>query len=376
MDIIFWISALLKIILGIILGGLVGFVALPLVLAEITRWRNRNSAAEPTSSLYVGRVWHARLQPKYHGFNYPLFVFALDLEEVTDLFSNKLWPLSIIVNFRDKDHLKNGEGDPRENEKNEIANRVIRMVAEKTKIAFQPTLESHRVIVVAHLCYYGYCFNPVSFFYLQEKKTNKLDTVVAEVSNTPWNEMHCYVLHHQSIDKVEVKIDDPRKESINYKWPKCFHVSPFMEMKYTYDWTFTNFQLRSKGARGEDPLLVRAAMKQGDQIHFTAKVDCSRKGLHPYTIAWQMIYFPIYCFTIQIWIHYEAFWLFVKGIAFVPHPDDAETAISVAIGAVMRPLFAFKDWLDRMRGKSSPPTAASTTTGDKTVASAAKEKSN
>jgi uncharacterized protein len=358
MDLIFWISVILKILSGIVVLGLVGFVAFPLVLAEITRQRNAaDTTDKPISSLYVGRVWHARLQPKYHGFNYSLFFFALDLEEVDDLFSNKLWPLSLVVNFRNEDHLKNGEGGPRDNEKCEIAHRVLRMVAEKTKNSFQPTLETHRVIVVTHLCYYGYCFNPVSFYYLQNKKTLKMDTVVAEVSNTPWNEMHCYVLHPDSIDEVQVQEAAPadsKNESINYVWPKRFHVSPFMEMTYMYDWTFTNFQLQPKTESEEDdPLFVRASMKRDGQAHFTAKVDCARKGLHPYTIAWQLIYFPIYCFIIQVWIHYEAFWLFVKGITFIPHPNDTETAISRAIAAVMTPLFALKDRLDQVRRKSS-----------------------
>lgn len=339
-----------------------GFVALPLVLAEITRLRNHQNKTEPTSSLYVGRVWHARLQPKHHGFDYPLFVFALDLEEVDELFSIRLWPLSLLVKFRNEDHLKNGEGGPLvEGEKCEIANRVLRMVAQKTKDKFQPTLETHRVLVVTHLCYYGYCFNPVSFYYIQEKDTNKMVTVVAEVSNTPWNEMHCYVLHPDSIDQVQIKHEDPAKETINYLWPKRFHVSPFMEMNYTYDWTFTNFQLKAKEeGQEDDPLLVRAAMKQDDRVDFTAKVDCTRQGIHPYRVAWQLIYFPIYCAIIQIWIHYEAFWLFVKGITFIPHPDDSENGVSAAIASVMGPLFALKDWVDQnLLGKSTTPSPSS-----------------
>lgn len=372
MDILFWIFFLFKVLLGVLLAGLVGFVALPLILAEITRWRNSKSSDTILSSLYVGRVWHARLLPKHHGFNYPLFVFALDLEEVEDLFADKLWPLSLVVSFRNRDHLKNGEGSPKETvEKSEIANRVLRMVSEKTKNEFQPTLETHRVLIVTHLCYYGYCFNPVSFYYLQDKATDELVTVVAEVSNTPWNEMHCYVLHPSSIDQAEVLPDvdsdnQQKTQRIRYKWPKRFHVSPFMEMKYMYDWTFTNFKLQTG-----DPLLVRAAMKRGDQIHFTAKVDCSQKGLHPYTIAWQLIYYPTYCFIIQLWIHYEAIWLFVKGIAFVPHPNDTETALSSAIGAVMTPLFALKDWLDQIQSKS-----ASTAQKDELAMSDGKEKIN
>ena len=404
MEIVVWLSLLLKLLLGAFLVFIVGFVSLPLLLAAITQWRNPNHAGI-LSSLYMGRVWHARLRPKHHGFHYPLFVFALDLEEVDDLFSDTLWPLSLIVNFRNMDHLKNGEGlstttqkgdkhtkqPPQRPEKCEIANRVLRLVAEKTKNAIQPTLETHRVICVTHLCYYGYCFNPVSFYYLQKKSNNSttsnnnsnnnnnLEVVVAEVSNTPWNEMHCYVLHPNSIDEVQVK-PMPETSAINYIWPKRFHVSPFMEMNYMYDWTFTNFHLQpsslsssssSSSSQEADPLIVRATMKRGpnnNETHFTANFKVFRQGIHPYTIAWQLIYFPIYCFIIQIWIHYEAFWLFVKGIAFIPHPDDTETAVSAAIGAIMTPLFAFKDWVRGLRrsGGNNTTTPSSTTTGNLT----------
>ncbi|CAB9529095.1 Protein of unknown function (DUF1365) [Seminavis robusta] len=368
MEVVVGLLLLLKILSAAVLLAVIGFVGVPLLLAGITVWRSKTSATKPVaSSLYVGRVWHARLLPKRHAFNYPLFLFALDLEETDELFSDTLWPLSLIVNLQKEDHLKNGEGLAKDtpttatepsNTKvpHETANRVLRLVAEKTKNSFQPTLESHRVILITHLRYYGYCFNPVSFYYVQEKGTNKLVSVVAEVSNTPWNEMHCYVLHPDSIDNVQVKGEEEKdtKQRINYKFPKCFHVSPFMEMNYTYDWTFTNFLLHSK----EIPLIARTMMKRGEsEVHFTANFECFRHGMHPFTVAWQLIYYPVYCMIIQIWIHYEAFWLFVKGIVFVPHPNDAETAASRIIAAIMTPLFALKDWFDELRGKSSPTKA-------------------
>lgn len=84
-----------------------------------------------------------------HSFAYPLFYCLLDLSEVDTLFSNDneergvLWPLSIFMNFRDVDHLKNGEGlkkcsddnvDTNEidNDKNSLSNRVGRLVSERT----------------------------------------------------------------------------------------------------------------------------------------------------------------------------------------------------------------------------------------------------
>lgn len=370
MEAAWWFGILLKGLLGAAILALAGFVGIPLVLAAITVWRGKTPSKPTVSSLYVGRVWHTRFLPKHHGFQYPLFLFALDLEEVDDLFFDQLWPLCLIVKFRNEDHLKNGEGCkesiPRGVERHEIAHRVLRLVAEKTKGSCQPTLETYRVILVTHLCYYGYCFNPVSFYYLQDKASNKLVAVVGEVSNTPWNEMHCYVLHPESSDNVQVKAD-AHNDSVNYQFPKRFHVSPFMEMNFTYDWTFTNFQLDAStndGIHDSDSLRVLTVMKRGEkEVHFTAKFECLRHGMNPTRIAWQLIQYPIYCAIIQIWIHYEAFWLFVKGVVFVPHPKDSNTAASQIIGAIMTPLFALKDWVDQVTSSksasSSSPDASS-----------------
>jgi hypothetical protein len=55
---------------------------------------------------------------------------------------------------------------------------------------------------------------------------------------------------------------------------------------------------------------------------------------------------------IQIWIHIQAFKLFVKGVEFIPHPEGSETAASRMIGQIMAPLFAIKDWWCRI-GSSS-----------------------
>ena len=56
------------------------------------------------------------------------------------------------------------------------------------------------VTLLTHLTYFGYCFNPVSFYYLFRESAatstgssggiSRVHTIVTEVSNTPWNEQH------------------------------------------------------------------------------------------------------------------------------------------------------------------------------------------
>jgi uncharacterized protein len=48
--------------------------------------------------------------------------------------------------------------------------------------------------LLTHLRYFGYVFNPVSFYYCFDADDRQVETIVAEVNNTPWGERHCYVL--------------------------------------------------------------------------------------------------------------------------------------------------------------------------------------
>lgn len=315
-------------------------------LATIAKWNNKTNSRHLKSSLYVGRVAHTRYFPVPHCFDYPLFMVCVDLDD--DL-SMALWPLSIIMTLRESDHYKNKEGGGASTGTKvhtSLAERTLQLVQERTtKESKSPTrysLMTHRVLLVTHLCYYGYCFNPVSFYYIlrRDDEEEKIDAIVAEVSNTPWNEMQCYVLHPNSVDVTKHQRQDRK---INYIFQKSFHVSPFMDMEHTYDWIFWDFDTPCQ------TICISTSMIKGDKKYFNAHVKLQPRGMDPFMLAWQLIRFPVYCLLIQVWIHYEAFWLFIKGVAFVPHPKGSETTASLIIGKVMTPLFDFKDWVEEKR---------------------------
>ena len=391
---------------------------LTLILAAITTLRSRHrfsSSASPAAfrtALYKGRVSHTRYRPAAHSFSYPLFFCVLDLGEVSELFGGEstsasasasssvrpaLWPLSLLMQFRESDHLKNGEGLVESDSNdggsaggraqdrvldNSIRTRICRLVREKTEGKCNPSAEQ-RIILVTHLAYYGYCFNPVSFYYILKRKqitddssrgsdkVEEIEAIVAEVSNTPWNEMQCYVLHPDSIDVNEVKAgksksadtfktlskmpqatddevsdNDKRNKndattwkSINYIFDKAFHVSPFMTMDHVYDWTF--WEPRN------DRIAVSTSMIKGGKVpYFNAYFDIRRQAFTPFRLCYQLIQMPVYCAIIQIWIHIEAFWLFLKGVEFIPHPQGSETAASQIIAKLMTPFFMAKDFLN------------------------------
>lgn len=327
-----------------------------LLLAALTQlWRDKNHGYQ--TAVYVGRVSHTRLVPVVHSFSYPLFMCAVDLEEVETLWGTTtttttsgaaaaaLWPLSTIIQFRATDHYKNGEGG----NEGSLIERTFSLIKERTNNKQQFSLQTHRIVLLTHLCYYGYCFNPVSFYYILKRKDNKVDAIVTEVSNTPWNEMHVYVLHPSSMDVVEqqcVCVKQSSQETTTTTitnqvlFEKTFHVSPFMAMDYMYDWVFSEFS-----SNGDHPMFIHASMKKANTnaVEFTATVQLHRQPLS--SVAWQVVKFPMYCAIIQVWIHIEALRLFIKGVAFQPHPNGSETTASRIIGNIMTPLFAIKHWL-------------------------------
>eukprot|EP00984_Skeletonema_dohrnii_P014953 scaffold6403_cov128-Skeletonema_dohrnii-CCMP3373.AAC.4 len=369
---------------------------------------SRSSNSGPWSnictSIFQGRVFHVRQRPKIHSFQYPLTFSVVDLDEACGLFGNravapdcssvnsdskesddrgKLWPMSTLMLLRDEDHLKNGEGLPTATTKDatqittklSMKERVINLLHERTNgkldLKQQPP---RKILLVTHLMYFGYCFNPVSFFFILNQQQTEIEAVVVEVSNTPWNEMSIYVLHPDSVDttlsqvypsnstKSLAKDGNMKANTYHYQCEKKFHVSPFMTMDHDYDWKFqldedrivVQAQMYKHATEEEDVDNTNEEKKDGSDdsnkgiLYFTAGFDIHRTinpttQSYPLQLSKIILRYPIYCFVIQIWIHYEALKLLLKGIQFIPHPEGSETGASKAIAVVMGPVFVVMD---------------------------------
>jgi DUF1365 family protein len=394
---VFWLTAILTCLL--LLVFVVLLPAYTLLLAAITIIRHHiqsSSKSIPwsniTTSIFRGSVFHIRHKPTVHSFSYPLFFSVVDLDEGNALFGDnvynnnirdekpmkgKLWPLSTLMMLRDVDHLKNGEGLSGKKELS-LKERIGNLIHERTqgKLDLRSILNdtinndasSRKVVLVTHLMYYGYCFNPVSLYYVLKPTTTtahnhnsdqqiEIEAIVVEVSNTPWNEMSIYVLHPDSVDVSECSVtpcaDDASyaAPSYRYKFRKNFHVSPFMTMDHIYDWTFRmsldRIQVTAKMMK--QPQTKKDDETNDGELYFTAGFDITRTRTNkffPFQLAAIICRFPIYCFIIQIWIHYEAVKLLMKGVQFIPHPKGSETAASRAIATVMGPVFLLKDCIE------------------------------
>ncbi len=74
--------------------------------------------------------------------------------------------------------------------------------------------------LLTHLRYFGYCFNPASFYYCYDASDIRVETIVVEIHNTPWGEHHCYVLGDK---QNEHPVDHWRRYRFNKDFP-CFTV--------------------------------------------------------------------------------------------------------------------------------------------------------
>ena len=253
---------------------------------------------------------------------------------------------------------------------------------------------------------------------MQKEDESKVQAIVAEVSNTPWLEMYCYVLHPNSIDiqtcqpgrtknthdnwfqqqkqrnitnnpslyppptttnekenkhvstiynnykkkKKKKKNDDLSNgtswESTNYIFEKKFHVSPFMDMEHIYDWTFWNPTMNKIAVSTTMIKNSKCDDETNGKKYFNAYFEISKQPnnylLTPMSLCRQILILPYYCLIIQLWIHVEAFWLFLKGVQFIPHPDGTETTASQMIGTIMIPFFAVLDWWNDEKSKQQP----------------------
>lgn len=218
----------------------------------------------------------------------------LDLAELPDLFRGRwLWSARhpALAWFRRKDHL----GDS-----SRPLDDCVRDLVE-SRSGIRP---SGPIRLLTHLRYFGYCFNPVSFYYCFDTEDRAVEFVVAEVNNTPWGERHCYVLAANGGTRIG--------PTSNHRLAKDFHVSPFLPMDMEYRWRFVD----------PGPVL-QVHMENHRQGHrvFDATLSLERREITAARLAWVLLRYPFATLVVILRIHWQALRLWLKGADFHPHPD-------------------------------------------------------
>lgn len=242
------------------------------------------------SCVYRGTIRHRRFRPMRHEFQYRMFMLYLDLDELPGVFDRRwLWSARRFAPawFRRSDYL----GDPSV----PLAEAVRNLVAERT--GQRPT---GPIRLLTHLRYWGYAQNPVSFYYCFDATGANLETIVAEITNTPWGERHAYVVRA-----------NPHSDAHSAQFDKTFHVSPFMPMDHRYAWHF---------ATPGDRLHLRMANLDDDARVFDATLRLRRAPMTGPVLAGCLVRHPWMTASIVAGIYWQAMRLWVRGAPFHPHP--------------------------------------------------------
>ncbi len=245
------------------------------------------------SRIYEGWVRHRRMSPKPHDFRYRLFLRYLDLSELERVFEGRwFWSASRPAPawFDRRDHL----GDRARSLDSEVRALVEQRTGRRPE---------GRIALLTHLRYFGYCMNPVSFYYCWDASGARVEAVVAEINNTPWGERHCYVLDARS---------KPRDAAhLRFELKKDFHVSPFMPMEQDYAWKFS--------VPGES-LNVHMESYESDHKTFDASMHLDAVPITGRSLARVLAWYPFMTGRVILAIYWQALLLWRKRVPFYTHP--------------------------------------------------------
>lgn len=243
-----------------------------------------------SSCLYSGLVGHSRYQPIQHRFRYAIFLFALDLDELNSLPELGWWfkvKRPALMSFRPSDYLDHAAELTRE------------LVWQKVASLGGEQLDG-QVVFVGQVRCLGFYFSPVNFYYCHAAN-GALRYLLAEVSNTPWNERHCYLVDACSQAPI----------------PKAFHVSPFMDLNMSYHWRFSPLQ----------ETLSLQITNQAEKRLFDAAIYLHRKPLTKAELRSQWLRIPAMTFKTVATIYWQALKLYWKKLPYVPHATPKETKV-------------------------------------------------
>jgi len=244
------------------------------------------------SRIYEGVVRHRRVSPRHHEFHYRVAMPYLCLDELPDIFSTtRFWSARgpALAEFRRSDFL----GDPALPLQDEVRRRIHEVTG---------AVQSGPIYLLANLRYFGYVMNPIACYYCFNDDETRLEYVVAEVNNTPWNERHSYVL--------------PGPDAgvwLKTAFDKELHVSPFNPMAMRYHWR----------SNTPDRRLVLHMENRADGARvFDATLSLSARPITKGTLNKLLFRYPFMTAKVGLAIYWQALRLYLKGIPIYPHPKN------------------------------------------------------
>ena len=140
-------------------------------------------------------------------------------------------------------------------------------------------------------------FNPVSFYYCFDR-AERLQALLAEVTNTPWGERQSYVLRR----------DDRTGCVLRGESEKLMHVSPFFGMDQRYEW---------RVAEPGTTISVHIENREHGELAFDATLSLKRR---PAT-RWRLAMASASGLRVLALIYAHAAAIRLSGIRTRPHPE-------------------------------------------------------
>ena len=179
----------------------------------------------------------------------------------------------------------------------------------RTRI-FEETANIHNgpIFVLANLRYFGFQMNPIAIYYCYSEDTSKLEYLVAEVNNTPWDERYSYVLKAQDTGVW-----------LQTKFQKLLHVSPFNPMDMTYHW-----RSNLPGSR----LVVHLKNFKEKELMFDASLSLKEQPFDAWNLNLQLLRYPFMTINVGLAIYWQALKLFLKGVPLHAHPKAHSSEVA------------------------------------------------
>jgi len=238
-----------------------------------------------------GEIFHARTRPRRHAFRYRAFCLRLPLSRLDELPAAGIARNRAgVISFHERDHGPR-DGSP-----------LLPWI--RALLATEGIVADGEVVLHAFPRMLGFVFNPVAFWVCHDRG-GVARAILCEVSNT-FGEHHNYLLANPDRSALVTG------QTLHAH--KCFHVSPFCEVKGTYAFRFSLrpdawlARIDYSDTPGQPVPLLHTRIA-GRVVPLGAGVARA--------LPWR---FPLFTFGVVLHIHWQALRLWLGGVRFFSKP--------------------------------------------------------